>query len=114
MKTKLPSLVSILVLTVITSVMWIGLGIYRSFTQEQTPSVPDNVSQELNPALDKAAIEKIKTKSFINAGEVPSTIIVATTPSATPLVFPSISPAASASASAEPSPTQTSEGGVTP
>jgi len=80
MKTKLPSLVTILILTAITAVMWVSLGVYHSITIVQPASVPEEVSRDLTPTLDKATIEKIKAKIFINPADIPSTIITVSTP----------------------------------
>lgn len=100
MKTKLPSLVSILILTAITSVVWIGLNVYRALTTEAAPSVPNEISQALTPTLDKKTIDDIKGKLFIGQNEVPNVII--STPTATPTIVPSVAPSPTASSSATP------------
>ncbi len=113
MKPKLPNLVTILILTTITSIMWIGLGIYHSVTEEAPASVSEEILRELTPTLDKAAIEKIKSKTFVSPAEIPSTIITVATPSQTPIITPSPDPS-STSSFETPVATPTSEGGVTP
>lgn len=106
MKTKLPSLVAILVLTVLTSVLWISFGVYRALTTQQTPSVPTDVSEPLTPTLDKNAIDAIKSRQFID--NVPTTVITIST--STPIASPSIEPTPSATESATPTATATPEG----
>lgn len=59
MKTKIPSLVTILILTVITSVMWISLSIYREVVVKPTSVVAKEISQSLNPNLDQNTINEI-------------------------------------------------------
>jgi hypothetical protein len=103
MKTKLPSLVAILVLTVLTSVLWISFGVYRALTTEQTPSVPADVSEPLTPTLDKNTIDAIKSRQFID--NVPTTVITISTP--TPVASPSLEPTPTASESGTPTPTAT-------
>jgi len=108
MKEKLPSPVTLLVLTIITSVIWVSMSVYRAYTTEPAPSVPNDVSQELSPTLDKQTIEEIKQKQFFN--EVPAFAPPATSApeeSATPIPedeetpIPSEEPTATSSAQPE-------------
>lgn len=110
MKTKLPSLITILVLTVLTSIVWISLGVYRALTAEPSPSVPEEVSQPLTPTLDINTINDIKSKQFIDPNLIPTTVITISTP------LPSQTPTAteSPSASASATPTETSTATPTP
>lgn len=91
MKKKLPSPVTLLILTVLTIIVWVSLGVYRAFTTEAPPSVPAEVSQDLAPSLDRKVIEDIKTKQFIN--EIPILTPIATaSPQPTQEATPTVSP----------------------
>lgn len=111
-KTKLPSLVSILILTVLTVVMWISLNIYRALTTSPAPVVTPVVSEPINPTLDIATIAKIQSSLLLDRSQIPQTIlttapVTTTIPTAIPTIEPETTP--EASASAEPSPTPTTE-----
>ncbi len=113
MKTKVPSFITILIMTLVTTVMWIVLSIIRAFSARPAPVVPAEVSEKLSPTLDRTAIEKIKGRIFLTEGEIPQTQIQSTpvtTPSPTPTEIPvEIATPTSVSGSA---PTQ--EGGTPP
>ncbi|HTK03292.1 MAG TPA: hypothetical protein VL401_00790 [Alphaproteobacteria bacterium] len=64
--TKLPNLISILVLTLLTAVTWISFGIYRAFTTKPAPVVKKEVSEPLNPTLDKDVINSLGNRLFLN------------------------------------------------
>lgn len=59
---KLPNLISILILTLLTAIVWISLSIYRAFTIKPAPVVPQEVSEPLTPTLDTDTINQIKGK----------------------------------------------------
>ncbi|HKC05099.1 MAG TPA: hypothetical protein VKC54_04495, partial [Patescibacteria group bacterium] len=58
-KNKLPNLITILVLTLITVLLWIGFSVYRAFSLAPEPSVPKNVSEPLVPTLDTSALKNV-------------------------------------------------------
>lgn len=64
-KTKLPSLVSILILSILTAVTWISFSIYRALTTKPAPAVTQVVSEPLNPTLDVETIEKIENSIYV-------------------------------------------------
>lgn len=99
-KQKIPSLVSIAILTTITVLFWVGFSVYRIFSEEPDPSVPAEIIEPLTPTLDSATIDKIEQRIFYEEGEVETQIA---SPSPTPLEAPAASPEASPS----PSPTAT-------
>ncbi|MBL7036350.1 hypothetical protein ISR94_00690 [Candidatus Microgenomates bacterium] len=95
-KKKLPAVVVILILTLITAVFWIFFGAYRSFTNETEAVVPNELLLPLSPKLDGETIEKIKerkhlgsiTESFviveqIESTPIPESIIITPSPEAT-------------------------------
>jgi hypothetical protein len=79
-KTKLPSFVTVLILTLITVIMWVSFEVYRLFVKPVTPSVPESVSAPLTPTLDQATIDQVKTHLFLNDSEIPDVVIGAFTP----------------------------------
>lgn len=103
-KNKIPKPISILILTLMTTVVWVSLNIYRAITVGPTPSVAQDVSEALNPTLNKEAITKIESSVFFQDSEIPQ---ISTVTSGTPapqivLPSPSLSPVATISASPAP------------
>lgn len=62
MKSKVPSLITILIFTLITTFSWIGFTVYRAIVTEPAPTVPKEVTEELNPNLNTDIINDYKTK----------------------------------------------------
>jgi hypothetical protein len=94
-KNKLPSAISILVLTLITALVWVSLNIYRALTASPPPAVPQNVSQTLTPTLNQDAINKIESSTFLNDSQIPSVVTGQTatgTPVPTTLPVPTATP----------------------
>ncbi|MFI5240805.1 MAG: hypothetical protein ACHQUA_00010 [Microgenomates group bacterium] len=115
MKVKLPSIVTVLVLTTLTAIMWISLSVYRAVVLKPDPTVPEAILKELNPVLDEDTINEIQSRQFISADQIQTTVIISTptpTPSAAPTATPveSATPTDSPEASTTPTPT----GGATP
>lgn len=86
-KSKLPSLITLLILTLITVLMWIGFTIYWAVITNPEPSVSSAVSAKLTPSLDSAAINKVDSALFFNESQIPPP-----TPIATPVASPSATP----------------------
>jgi hypothetical protein len=112
-KNSLPKPITILVLTLITTILWVILSIYRSITVKPAASVPENISKTLSPTLNTAVIQKIDSAIFIPDSEIPPIgldIIKIDSPVPTfepvPTIIPEASPSAlpSASPSASPQP----------
>jgi hypothetical protein len=61
---KLPSFVILMILTLITTVFWISFSVYRVFTEKESPVVPEEISQPLDPKLDTGIIEGIKSRIY--------------------------------------------------
>lgn len=73
-KAKLPSLVTVLILTLITVVVWVTFDVYRLFNKAAVPVVPESVSLPLNPTLDVDAINQFESKSFIDESQIPDQV----------------------------------------
>ncbi|EKE13096.1 MAG: hypothetical protein ACD_13C00093G0010 [uncultured bacterium] len=100
-KESLPKPITILILTLLTALVWVGLGIYRAISVKPPTPVPEEVLKPLNPTLNTKVIQKIESAIFIPDSEIPqmsfsgptSTVQTPTTetplPSATPEASPS-------------------------
>jgi cellobiose-specific phosphotransferase system component IIC len=104
-KNKLPSLILILILTLLTGVIWVSLEVYRTLTIKPAESVPEAVSNPINPILDQNIIKKIESAVFIDRSQIPDNVALTSTPNPNqpaltpiptlvPLVTPSASPGA--------------------
>jgi cytoskeletal protein RodZ len=98
-KNKLPSLITILVLTLLTSIIWVSFSVYRAITAKPPESVPSAVSAPLVPTFDTPEINKIESSLFLDNSQIPQNLITASTPpKITPTPVPTVTPVASPSA----------------
>lgn len=81
-KAKLPSLVTVLILTLITVVMWVGFDVYRLFNQPAAPSVPVSVSNPITPSLDQDAINQLESRPLVDNSQIPDNVVNASANSA--------------------------------
>jgi len=84
-KNKLPNLVTILILTMITVIAWASFEVYRAFTTKSEVSVPNAVSDPITPTLDQPTIGKIETKIFIDSSQIPDNVVTKSS-----LIIPSL------------------------
>lgn len=70
-KNRLPKPITILILTLLTAVLWVGLNIYRTFTVKPVPPIPENISNPLNPTLNTEVIQQIESAIYIPESEIP-------------------------------------------
>lgn len=101
-KSKIPGLITILIMTLITSIMWIGFAVYRAFTNKPATNVPQAVIQALTPTLDNSAISKIQGRVYFDESSIPEPSVG---PTATPITrtpVPTLTPPLTASSSALP------------
>jgi hypothetical protein len=89
-KNKLPSLISILILTLITSVFWVSLSTYRAFTAKPSESVPKEISDPINLSLDQTAIQKIESGIYFDSSQIPDNI--GALPTSVPFAQPTLQP----------------------
>jgi hypothetical protein len=105
-KNKLPSLISILILTLLTCVLWVSFNVYRSLTAKPEESVPEAVSNPITPTLDENVIKKIESAIFIDSSQIPDNVAQASSPAPNqPVQTPLPTPVPSATPSASPSAT---------
>ncbi len=62
---KLPSIVVLMILTLITAIFWMMFSVYRSFTKPATVLVPEEVINQITPKLDTETIELINLKNGV-------------------------------------------------
>jgi len=71
-KTSLPKPMIILILTLITAIVWVVLSIFRAVTVKPSATVPEKISQPLDPTINAEAIQKIESAIFFSDSEIPS------------------------------------------
>ena len=97
-----------MILTLITSILWVSLSVYRAFAVKSTESVPNEVSDPITPTLDQEVIKKIESEIFFDSSQIPENVAVASaspapvlptqiplptpTPGVTPTPIPSPTP----------------------
>jgi hypothetical protein len=93
-KNKLPSLVTIMVLTLITVVFWVSLSTYRAFTAKPSENVPKEISDPITPTLDQDEIKQIESGIFFDSSQIPDNVVIASSlpTSIQPTRAPSLSP----------------------
>lgn len=101
---KLPSLVTIAILTAITVVFWVFFGVYRVFTTQTPPTVTAAISTSISPNLDTKALENIEKRLFLTNDQIGETVIV---PNATPTPSIIVTPEVTSTPTATSSPTLT-------
>lgn len=87
--TKIPSLIPILIMTLITVVMWVSFDVYRALKSSTDAIVPTEVSLPLTPSLDQNTINQIKSRTFLNDSQIPDSIASS---SPTPIIKKTPSP----------------------
>ena len=63
-KYKVPSLVTVGILTAITVFFWIAFGVIKAFSNKETSTIPKNISNPLTPTLNEKAIENFKGRLY--------------------------------------------------
>lgn len=106
-KTKLPNIVAILILTLITAVMWVSFSIYRAFAVKPNAEVPEEISKPLSPTLDIDTINTIESRLFIDDSQIPQNVV--TGPIQTATTVPVSTPAPTQEPNQEAQETQTPE-----
>lgn len=101
-KSKLPGILTILILTLITMVVWISLSIYWALSKKSDPSVPEEISKPLTPTLDMDSLNNIQSRLFLDDSQIPEIVI---TQSAAPASELLIEPTPEPEITSEPEPT---------
>lgn len=95
---KLPSLVTIAILTVITVTFWTGLEVYRALTIKPTPNVPANILAPVNPNLDAGALNKLQNRIDVPDSEIKTVIVEPQSQTPVPTIAPTAAPEATSEA----------------
>ena len=74
-KEKTPNIVSLAILTLITSILWIFFSLYRVFIEKSDTNVSQEILEPLSPTLDETVISEIEKKVFIEQNQIPDTIV---------------------------------------
>ena len=64
-----PFLVKFAVLTVITTMVWVGFDVYRAFTQKPPPTVSAEILAPINPVLDATLLDKLTNRVYFEGGQ---------------------------------------------
>lgn len=104
---KLPSIVSILILTIITVIMWISFSVYRAFTQKPAAPVQGEISKPLDPSLDTQTLNQIQSRMFLQDSEIPDAVASSQPAAASTPIAPVITPSPTPIPSETPLPTGT-------
>ena len=80
-----PGIITIAILTIITAVFWTFFSVLRIFmTKEKDTAVPEPILAPLNPQLNTSALESLKSRRFIEEGQIPEIIYSEITEEAPP------------------------------
>ena len=74
-KEKQPKIISLAILTLITSVLWIFFSLYRVFTEKTELKVPEEILTPLSPNLNEKIISEIENRVFIEENQIPDSVI---------------------------------------
>lgn len=64
LKPKPPKLVSMVLLTTITIILWVFYGLYSTLTKDVSIDVPKKILEPLDPELDSTSLNLIQDKVF--------------------------------------------------
>lgn len=70
-KNPLPKPITILVLTLLTAVVWVGLSIYRAVTVKPAATVSEEILKPINPIINTAGIDQIESSIYFEDADIP-------------------------------------------
>jgi len=74
-KEKLPYIISLAILTLITSVLWIFFNLYRVFTNKPDYKVSEEILAPFSATLDQKIISEIENRVFIEQNQIPDIVV---------------------------------------
>ncbi len=100
-KTKLPKIVVIAILSLITAIVWAFFDITRSFIKKPDTKVEGSIIEPIDPTLDVETLTLLEGATFFEEGQVVETINPSPSaePSSQPTTSPTLEPSPEASAS---------------
>lgn len=110
-KKKLPPIVQIAILTMVTTILWVGFEVYRAFTKEPAPVLASGALTPLDPTLDASSLNALQQRLYLSDQELTvvtpvPTPTAAPVPTATASATPTLSPEPTASTSTQSGQTQ--------
>ena len=63
-KTKLPSIIVLMILSLITVLFWISASVYRVFTTKEDPKISTEIIQDLNPTIDRVTLNQVEGRIY--------------------------------------------------
>jgi hypothetical protein len=82
-KPKAPRLVTVAILTTVTVIFWVFLGVYEILTSKTPVAVPPELLTKIDPQLDIETLESIPQRMYFleedvnfNAGTIPTLLQV--------------------------------------
>jgi predicted exporter len=64
MKKQTPTLVIIVILTLVTVVFWVGFSIINRLKTKTSLNIPDQVLEPISPNLNQEILDKLETRTF--------------------------------------------------
>jgi hypothetical protein len=83
-KRKIPRIVNILILTLLTVTVWVSFDVYRLITNPSPPSVPASVSEPLDPSLNQDTITKVESAIYLDSSQIPDSVVGSVNANPTP------------------------------
>ena len=74
-KPKAPRLVTIAIISTATIIVWIFFEVYRIFTAQLHPNVPEELLAPINPVLDTQSLDRIQGRIIFGEEEIPETMV---------------------------------------
>lgn len=59
---KLPSMIVLMILTLLTVIFWVVFSVYRSYSKPLTVEISEEVILQINPNFDTKTIDNIKLR----------------------------------------------------
>lgn len=70
------SLYQVGVMSLITAVAWVGMGVYLAARQTRAPDVEKSLLEVVNPVVDQAVLESLATRLKVSTEMVEEAIIL--------------------------------------
>lgn len=88
-----------MIATLLTSILWVSLSVYRAVMVKPAVSVSEAISNPITPSLNQTAIKQVESGIYFDSSQIPNIVVVASSlPLPIPTINPIITPAASPSA----------------
>lgn len=63
-KNKLPNIIVLMILSLITILFWISASVYRVFTTKPAPNIPNEIIEDISPKLDTITLDQVELKTY--------------------------------------------------